>query len=332
MAVLTLDYEKFHSGTEAERREFAQTLLDGFKRVGFVKLVNHGFSSEEIEDIYQWNERFFNLPTPHKAAVQNDQGPKPQRGWSAVGVEKTGSLNAGGEVRLSKEGDNDLQDAKEHFDIGPAGDVEFRNKWPEEEKLPGFQNTMNAYFDRSQAITLELLRALAIAMDVPNDTFVRLCQGHASELRLNHYPPIAVQTLEQGTTSRIWPHTDFGIITLLSQDDIGGLEIQDRENPSEFLPVDREDVAEFVVNIGDCLERWTNGVLRAGLHRVTTPRHMLMKENAQLRARRSNAFFLKAHRQMSVGPISYFVTADQPPKYEDMTALAYQQLRTGIVY
>jgi isopenicillin N synthase-like dioxygenase len=54
MAVLTLDYEKFHSGTEAERREFAQTLLDGFKRVGFVKLVNHGFSSEEIEDIYQW--------------------------------------------------------------------------------------------------------------------------------------------------------------------------------------------------------------------------------------------------------------------------------------
>jgi isopenicillin N synthase-like dioxygenase len=75
---------------------------------------------------------------------------------------------------------------------------------------------MNAYFDRSQAITLELLRALAIAMDVPDDTFVGLCQGHASELRLNHYPPIAVQTLEQGTTSRIWPHTDFGIITLLA--------------------------------------------------------------------------------------------------------------------
>ncbi|KAL4884487.1 putative gibberellin 20-oxidase [Aspergillus karnatakaensis] len=332
MSVLKLDFAKFHSGTEAERREFGQALLDGFTTTGFVKLVNHGFSKDEMADIFQWNQRFFDLPNDRKAAIRNDEGPKPQRGWSSVGAEKTGFLNPGGKLSLAKGAENDRQDAKEHFDIGPAGDEEFRNKWPEEQVLPGFQTTMNSYFDRSQAITLGLLEALALAMEVPIDTFVRLCNGHASELRLNHYPSIPVQTIEEGKTSRIWPHTDFGIITLLAQDDIGGLEIQDREHPSEFLPVNREDPSEFVVNIGDVLERWTNGRLRAGLHQVTAPRQMQSLGSEKLPARRSVAFFMKAHRQMSVAPISHFVTEEQPARYEDMTALAYQQLRTGIVY
>ncbi|KAL4865754.1 hypothetical protein BDV12DRAFT_199832 [Aspergillus spectabilis] len=332
MSVLTIDFAKFHSGTEAERREFGQALLNGFTTTGFVKLINHGFSKDEISDIFQWNQRFFDLSNDHKAAIRNDEGPKPQRGWSSVGAEKTGFLNPGGKLSLARGTSNDRQDAKEHFDIGPAGDQEFQNKWPEEQTLPGFQESMNSYFERSQAITLELLEALAIAMGVPKGTFVGLCQGHASELRLNHYPSIPVQTIEEGKTSRIWPHTDFGIITLLAQDDIGGLEIQDRNHPSEFVPVNREDPSEFVVNIGDILERWTNGRLRAGLHQVTAPRHMHDRGNEVLPPRRSIAFFLKPHRQMSVASISHFVADDQAPKYEDMTALAYQQLRTGIVY
>ncbi|KAL4966709.1 isopenicillin N synthase family dioxygenase [Aspergillus stella-maris] len=332
MSVLTLDFAKFHSGSEAERHEFGQALLDGFSTTGFVKLINHGFSRAEMEDIFNWNQRLFDLPHDSKAAIRNDEGPKPQRGWSSVGAEKTGFLNPGGKLSLAKGTESDRHDAKEHFDIGPAGDEEFQNKWPEEQTLPVFREAMNSYFDRSQAITLELLEALALAMDVPTDTFVKLCHGHASELRLNHYPSIPVQTIEEGKTSRIWPHTDFGIITLLAQDDVGGLEIQDRKHPSQFLPVKREDPAEFVVNIGDILERWTNGRLRAGLHQVTTPRSVQQQGNETLPTRRSVAFFLKPHRQMSVAPISYLVSANQTPRYENMTALAYQKLRTGIVY
>ena len=198
--------------------------------------------------------------------------------------------------------------------------------------LPGFRAWLEAYFNESQQITLELMEALEIAMDLPKGTFVQRCQGHASELRLNHYPSISVKKLEEGKTKRIWPHTDFGIITLLAQDDKGGLEIQDKDHPSTFLPVKMEESSELVVNIGDTLERWTNGILRAGLHQVTTPRHMQNRSDDVLPPRRSVAFFLKAHRQMSVGPLSKFVTDDIPSKYEDMTALAYQQTRTGIVY
>nr|QIW91883.1 OXY4 [Phialomyces arenicola] len=332
MEIKTLDFAKFHCGVESERREFSSALLEGFSRAGFVKIINHGFSQEEIAQLFEWNRRFFELPDRCKAVIANEEGPKPQRGWSSTGVEKTGLLNPGGRINLSKMAHKDLQDAKEHFDTGPAQDMQFQNKWPDKEMLPGFRTWMESYFDRSQAITLELMEALEIAMHLPKGAFVRKCLGHASELRLNHYPSITVQTLEEGKTRRIWPHTDFGIITLLAQDDMGGLEIQDKDHPNQFLPVRREDPSEFVVNIGDTLERLTNGVLRAGLHQVTTPQHMQNRRDEMLPSRRSIAFFLKAHRQMSVGPLSQFVTDDRPSQYEDMTALGYQQRRTGIVY
>ncbi|KAL3470130.1 putative gibberellin 20-oxidase [Aspergillus californicus] len=335
MPVLTLDFAHFASGTESERREFGQALLDGFKHTGFVKLVNHGFSKEEMADVFEWNRLFFNLPQDQKAAIANEEGPKPQRGWSRIGAEKTGLLNPNGKLSLSRgEGGSDLQDAKEHFDIGPPTDPTYPNKWPSPDTLPSFQENLEEYFSRCQSITLSLLTALALAMGLPADTFTRLCHGHASELRLNHYPAIKRETLTGGTTSRIWPHTDFGIITLLAQDAVGGLEIQDRSAEGGFVPVPREDAAEFVVNIGDCLERWTNGVLRAGLHRVSTPMPGgdAKEEGEKVPARRSVAFFLKAHRGMSVAPIGLLVSEERPSRYEDMTALAYQQLRTGIVY
>ncbi|KAJ5618102.1 gibberellin 20-oxidase [Penicillium hordei] len=322
MAIATLDFAKFHGGSDAERREFASALTDGFRRLGFVKLINHGFSKDEISDLFQL------------ASIQNDEGPKPQRGWSHVGAEKTGLLNPGGKTNLAKTDQHDLQDAKEHFDTGPVEDMQYQNKWPSPDRLPGFRPWLESYFYRSQAITLELMAALELGLGIPQGSFVGLCQGHASELRLNHYPSIALRTLRDGRTSRIWPHTDFGIITLLAQDDRGGLEVQNKEAPDDFIPVSREDSSEFVVNIGDTLERWTNGVLKAGLHRVTTPRRDAVSSgnDEMLPARRSIAFFLKAHRDMSVGPLPPFVSDLCPPHYEDMTALAYQQLRTNIVY
>ncbi|RDL32343.1 Clavaminate synthase-like protein [Venustampulla echinocandica] len=332
MQIETLDFSKFHAGTDAERYEFSKALLAGFASTGFVKLINHGFSREEISRMFEENRRFFELTDSVKARIANEDGPKPQRGWSSLGAEKTGLLNTGGKTNLTKPDIESRQDAKEHFDIGPSEDTEFPNKWPDDKLIPGFQSWLESYFDRSQCITLALMEALEISMHLPKGAFVQKCQGHASELRLNHYPGIAVKILEEGRTSRIWPHTDFGIITLLSQDDVGGLEIQDKDHPANFVPVPREDLSELIVNIGDTLERWTNGFLQAGLHQVTAPREMLNRSNENLLPRRSIAFFLKAHRQMSVGPLPQFVAEKTPAKYEDITALAYQQRRTAIVY
>ncbi|KAB8218714.1 putative gibberellin 20-oxidase [Aspergillus novoparasiticus] len=323
MSIRTLDFAKFVGGTERERHEFATSLLDGFVKEGFVKVVNHGFSKADLDQLLAWNKDFFDLPPQQKQETANLPGPHPQRGWSSLGVEKTGTLNKPGKTNL----------LREHFDIGPADDAEFPNKWPDETVLPGFRPWLEEYFNKSQSISLRLMEALEIATEVPPKEFINRCHGYASELRLNHYPAISVKKLQEGNTNRIWPHTDFGIITLLVQDSQGGLEIQDKNNLGTFVPVQRQEQAELIVNIGDTLERWTNGVLKAGLHQVTIPSHL--KKGAPgniLPSRYSVAFFLKASRETSVGPLDYFVLEDRPAMYDYITALAYQERRTGIVY
>ena len=214
--------------------------------------------------------------------------------------------------------------------MGPVDDDEFPNIWPHENAIPGFQSWMEHYFAKTQQLSMELMRALEVAMDLPPDSLTGRCEGHASELRLNHYPSTSVAKLSDGKAKRIWPHTDFGIITLLAQDSEGGLEIEQKGQPGGFVPVPLVDKTELVVNVGDTLERWSNGRLKAGLHQVSLPRGV--KDDDILPTRYSVAFFLKANRRASVGPIGLLVPEGCAAEYEDMTALEYQQRRTAIVY
>lgn len=139
MAVRTLDLAKFH-GSDVEQQEFARDLLEGFSETGFVKLVNHGFSQEDLTKLFAWvsvetcatiplgklssrhvfeltytsqNKAFFSLSHEEKEVIANATGPRPQRGWSGLGVEKTGTLNKPGTINLTRVDDhNGLQDLK----------------------------------------------------------------------------------------------------------------------------------------------------------------------------------------------------------------------------
>ncbi|RHZ66409.1 hypothetical protein CDV55_104884 [Aspergillus turcosus] len=317
-----LDAKKWVSGDDQERLDFARGLRHGLETLGFIKLINHGFSEEDLKGIFHWNKRFFELPLEQKACIANVPGPKPQRGWSGLGVEKTATLNTPGNRSHAN-----LEDAKEHFDCGPSTDVQFPNVWPEDMDCR-FRHFVEAYFEKGQQISLGLMEALEIGFELPRGTFTDRCNGDASELRLNHYPAISAAKLKDGTTHRIWPHTDFGIITLLVQDMVGGLEIWDNVSQTDFLPVIPSSPFELVVNAGDTLQRWCNNVIKAGLHRVATPQ----LECDIVPERFSVAFFLKAAREQPVGSIEHFVSAEEKPLYENITALEFQALRTGNVY
>lgn len=120
-------------------------------------------------------------------------------------------------------------------------------------------------------------------------------------------------------------------MTLLFQDAVGGLELEDRRNGG-FSPVIRDHPYEMVVNISDTLQRWTNDDLRAGLHHVTLPTPMKGQESGMLPERFSCVFFLKAHRQTSVGSLPAFVGPGKPAKYKGITALEFQQKGVKEVY
>ena len=150
-------------------------------------------------------------------------------------------------------------------------------------------------------------------------------------MRLNGYPACEVKDLQNGT-KRISEHQDAGDITLLFQDGTGGLEIEDRQHPGKFLAVSKIQGEEIILNIGDTLQRWTNGKLRSTTHRVVLPRELLEARDGQVEARYSIAFAGKANRDATAGSLPEFVTPGQRPKYEDITAWEYQKRRTDALY
>lgn len=182
-----------------------------------------------------------------------------------------------------------------------------------------------------------------MGLELPPGVFANRCKPDASEIRILHYPPVSLKTLNEGNIRRAWPHTDFGIITLLFQDSVGGLELQDRRDPSSFVPVlpaPPGGPSEMVVNISDMLQRWTNNAIKAGVHQVSVPRSFKSRgadgvnglTEEVIPVRHSAIFFFKPHRKTSAGPLSEFVREDMPAAYDEITALEYQKRMTQVLY
>lgn len=222
---------------------------------------------------------------------------------------------------------------QEHFDMGPVDDPNFPNRWPEEEALPGYRSFMEDSFVRCKDISIAILEALEVALEIPEGSFVHKVSNSASEFRFNHYPAIDIEEIRKGGVNRIWPHFDLGVITLLFQDKIGGLEMEDRSKPrGTFVPIETPGRSEMIVNISETLQRWTNNRIPAGLHQVTLPPSMKSLSKGVIPERYSVAFFCKADRDASVGPLASFVSAETPAAYSDTTAIEYQRQRLLCAY
>ncbi|EED17268.1 gibberellin 20-oxidase, putative [Talaromyces stipitatus ATCC 10500] len=331
MSVPLLDASQLGAGDEARKR-FLDHLLQSFHDYGFVRLINHGVPSDRVQEMFGWAKRIFELNKERKLACENIADGSPQRGYSAIGAEKTAALFG---HLVGHDVDANLYDAREHFDCGSPNDAEYANRWPED--LPGFQPAMESFYALMADCTRTLIAALEEALHVPQGTLngnISSKTHSASELRLNHYPPIAMNTLRTGQVSRIWLHFDLGVITLLFASSVGGLEVEDRNAPAQqtFIAVNPESEAELVVNISETLQRWTNDELRAGLHRVSFPTQLDQNGgDVEIPARYSIAYFCKADRQASLGSLPAF-TRGTKPLYPDITALEYHRSRLQTAY
>ena len=182
---------------------------------------------------------------------------------------------------------------------------------------------------------MTILEAMELALDLRPGLFTEKCQGRASELRFNHYPEVAISRPSQDF-SRVWPHTDLGVITCLFQDSVGGLEIEDRSQEGKFEAVDPISPDELIVNISETFELWTNGVIRAGLHNVKLPQALKSSrgtgEELIVPERFSIPFFVKADRDAYVGALDEFVSESRPSAYPARTALEYHMQRLAKAY
>lgn len=144
--------------------------------------------------------------------------------------------------------------------MGSDNNDDQSNIWIPPSILPGFREFMTQFYWECSKVGGNILRAIALGLDLEEDHLVKFHSGHNNQLRLLHYPPIPAERLEAGEMSRMPPHTDWSSITMLFQDDIGGLEVEDIDRPLRFIPAIPVENA-MVLNVGDLLQRWSNGML-----------------------------------------------------------------------
>jgi isopenicillin N synthase-like dioxygenase len=194
-----------------------------------------------------------------------------------------------------------------------------------------------------------VLRALALGIGLDEDYLLKLHSGHYNQLRLLHYPPIPARAIEGGKMARMPAHTDWSTMTMLFQDDCGGLQVEDPNVPGKFVAVDPVEGA-LVMNVGDLLMRWSNGMrrraaqsiiadnlldyLRSTSHRVTLPplQDRFTGDERLTRARYSIPYFVTTDPNLVIDCLPSCVDDEHPAKYEPITQRDYSNMRARMQY
>lgn len=288
----------------------ADELGRSFSENGFAVVRDHGIPQSLIDEAEAVSKAFFALPDAVKRAYKIDGGGG-ARGYTPFGTEKAK--------------DAEVFDLKEFWHVGrdlPEGHPLERfmapNVWPTE--VAGFRETLSALFHAFEVAGGRVLEAIALHLGRPRDFFAdSVAQGN-SVMRLLHYPPLAEGAPEGAI--RAAGHEDINTITLLLGAEEAGLELLTRSG--EWVPIPAAKGA-LVINIGDMLQRQTNGRLRSTTHRVVNPRG-----EAARRARYSMPFFLHFRPDFMIEPLPECVAeGDSTPPLPPISAHDYlmQRLR-----
>jgi isopenicillin N synthase-like dioxygenase len=281
----------------------ARAIDEALRGAGFFAVTGHGVPAPVVEGAFAAGRRFFALAEADKRRWHIDRWPL-QRGFDPVGWQALDPAQP--------------PDLKESFylgveSIGP-------NQWPDEALLPGFRAACETYAVALQGLAVRLMGLFETALGLPAGHFDAFMRHPTCTTRLLHYPPQPARAAPGQIGCGA--HTDWGALTLLAQDDAGGLQVQRADGT--WLDVTPMPGA-LVVNVGDMMQRWTNDRWRSTVHRVIN-RHAG-------RDRWSIAYFFDLDADASVEPLPSCVSAAHPARYGPLTAgehLAEMYRRTTV--
>lgn len=221
--------------------------------LGFIYVKGHGIPQSSIDAARAAAYQFFRSPESDKANV-------------SVSAQHRGWLRPGG----AKMQDDAAVDLKESFIWGyedadghTESDHPLRgpNQWPAD--VPQLQAAAMTYFQQAHDVAYQLMRGFALGLKLPENFFLRSCERPISRGSFVYYPP---QNPDKSTVQfGVGPHTDFGVLTVLCQDNVGGLQVQDVNGDWVKAPPIEDTL---IVNVGDLLSRWTDGAYKSTPHRV----------------------------------------------------------------
>lgn len=274
-------------------------VADAAQEYGFFQVVGHGVPEDLINMVWDRTRAFFALPMATKRAVSRTR--ENPRGY------------------FDRELTKNKRDLKEVIDIGQvpfpdlAADhpnnrhaVDGVNRWPD---LDGFQATITRYLTACEQLAFHLLDVFALALDEEPDTLRQYYRsGHTSFLRLNYYPltdPLSPDEAQQVTglgDQALHHHSDAGALTVLAQDDVGGLQVLHGGTWIDVEPLP----GGLVVNTGDIMQVWSNDRFRAALHRVAP---------VTSRTRYSLPYFFNPSYETTYEPLNGAISPGEGPRY-----------------
>jgi isopenicillin N synthase-like dioxygenase len=312
LPVHPLDLEPFRTGDAGARREVARQVDAACRDTGFLVVTGHGVAQSTCDAALDAFAAFFDLPETDKRALVVDD-PAANRGYSALGQEG---------LSYSR-GEESPRDLFEAFNVG-AEDTEGHyydlhrsffapNCWPA--RPAGLRAVWQAYDAAVAEVADALLVAMALALELPEQWFVERCARAIVTTRAINYERRAGTPDPVEGQMRMGAHTDYGVLTVLLADDVGGLQV--------FRDGTWHDVATprgaFVCNLGDMLARWTNDRWTSTLHRVVPP----SADRAGPARRRSIARFLDCPPDLLVETIPSCVDDEHPAHYAPVNAGAW---------
>ena len=250
-AIPVIDITPLRDGSRPQR--VASALLKASREVGFIYVAGHGIPRPVIDRARAVADAFFSAPPQEKARYKTSEH---HRGWLACG-----------DSRMHDEAAADLKESYIWGYQDEAGhsptDHPLRgpNVWPD--FVPGMPGCAMAYFHHADRVARYLLHGFALGLGLDAGFFLRTCRRPLSRATFVYYPDQPADL--GGNVFGVSPHTDFGLLTVLCQDEVGGLQVQHCSGDwIEAPPIENT----LVVNVGDLLARWTAGALRSTPHRV----------------------------------------------------------------
>jgi len=200
-------------------------------------------------------------------------------------------------------------------------DMYAENVWPDSTLLPDFRETVLDYYHHAVRLGKSLFPLFALALDLPENFFEDKITKPAAIMRLLHYPPQNPKTVDESDRIiGIGAHTDYECFTILWQDDVQALQVQNANGKWVHAP---PIPGTLVVNLGDQFARWTNDVFTSTLHRAI---------NRSGKERYSIPLFFGTDYDVPLEPLPGCVTPSHPAKYEIMTAGEYVKSRLEATY
>ncbi len=279
----------------------ARELRGACESIGFFYVRNHGVPKSIVDGVFDATRRYFDLPVDERLKWKIDD--RFRRGFMPMGINQHPGYAP--DIKESYEFALDLP--MDDPTVVAGLPLHGPNRWPPE--YPWLREACEAYFAEALALGKRLLKVFAVSVGMEDGFFLQYLRKPMVQTRLFHYPP--QPPIVDPKAFGVAPHTDYGMITLLLQDPIGGLELRKRDGEWVRAPW-IEDT--FVINLGDMFKVWTNDVYVSNLHRVV---------NRTGKERYSIPTFFNLDYDAPVRCLPTCQSAENPPKYQPIKSGDY---------